>query len=83
MWIVAAPSSQTSVFPAHPQPSGVVGIVSGWRRDLSVSRIKVTRPERGLQLRKKGLKGFNRYFGLNESTGLLLAYGMEHRADRL
>ena len=42
-----------------------------------------TRPERGLQLRKKGLKGFDRYFGLNESTGLLLAYGMEHRADRL
>ena len=24
-----------------------------------------TRPERGLQLRKKGLRGFNRYFGLN------------------
>ena len=26
---------------------------------------KITRPERGLKLRKKGLKGFNRYFGLN------------------
>ena len=30
-----------------------------------IIKIIITRPETGLQLRKKGLKDFDKYFGLN------------------